>query len=151
MKHIFFLWLAVFLLIPFTPALAQSAKPRFQPGEWHISSTVTTSMGRTVHYQESVCAKNPAEAWQTHSSHQTCDAPVVTAITGGYNIKLNCTGGTGPVQWKSVSDINETFSNNGGALEATGSTQTAVSYAGHAPIHSTATVHSTGTRTGACK
>ena len=132
-------------------APVQAASAQFQPGKWQINSIVTPSMGRPVHKQISVCAKSAGQTWQAKSRNQTCSAPTLTAISNGYNIKLACNGGAGPVQWKSISNIHETFSNGGSNLQASGTTTTTVSYAGHAPMTSSAKILATGERTGACK
>jgi hypothetical protein len=142
---------ASILLILFPPAQAQSPNTVFQPGEWQIESTVTPSVGNPVHRQVSICAQSAGQTWQSGTANQSCTAPTVTAIAGGYNIKLNCTGGAGPVQWKSASSIRETFSNGGRTFDASGTTTTTVSYAGHAPMTSSAALHAMGKRTGACK
>lgn len=151
MKARFLFLAAVFtlLIVPFTHA--QAANAQFQPGEWQIISTVTPSVGHPVHHQTTVCARSASQAWQNGTPNQTCSAPALTAIPGGYSINLSCAGGAGPVQWKSISTIHETFSNGGASLQATGSTTTTVSYSGHAPMTSSATLQATGTRVGACK
>jgi hypothetical protein len=138
------------LMIP-AFAHAQAAPPQFKPGEWQIDSTVTPAVGHPVHRTVDVCAKSAGQAWQTSTANQTCSAPALTPITGGYTITLSCTGGAGPVQWKSSSTVHEIFSDGGASFQATGKTTTTVSYAGHAPMTTSATMQSTGKRTGPCK
>jgi hypothetical protein len=128
-----------------------AATPTFQPGEWQINSTVTPSTGRPMHREISVCAKSAGQTWQAQSRNQKCSAPTLTTISNGYNIKLSCSGGAGPVEWKSISNIDETFSNGGLDLQASGTTTTTVSYPGHSPMTSSAKILATGKRTGACK
>lgn len=137
------------LMAPLTHA--QTAGTHFQPGEWQISSTVTPSVGHPVHRQVNVCAKSAGQAWQTSSANQKCAAPSLTAITNGFDVKISCSGGAGPVQWKSASNIQETFSHSGSDFHATGTTTTTLSYAGHAPMTTSATLDATGKRTGACQ
>lgn len=149
MKTFYLLLVALFCLSFSSSARAQAAT--FQPGEWQINSTVTPSIGNPVHRDISVCAKNAGQPWQAESRHQKCSPPKITAISNGYNIQLSCSGGTGPVQWKSISNIHETFSNSGSNLKASGTTTTTVSYPGHAPMTSSAKLLATGKRTGSCK
>lgn len=151
MKYAYLSLLAVFALTSFSSARAQAVSVPFQPGEWQINSVVTTSTGKSVHRNSDVCAKSATDAWQPQSPNQECSAPALTAIADGYNVELKCRGDAGPVKWKSISSIHETFSSGGSVLVASGTTTTTVSYAGHAPITESATLHSTGKRTGACK
>lgn len=151
MKARFPFFLAVCTLLLPAFAHAQARPPKFQPGEWQIHTTVTPSVGHPVSRTVNVCAKNASDTWHMKNANQTCSAPAITAIPGGYTITLSCSGGEGPVQWKSASTIHETFSNDGAGFKATGNTTTTVSYAGHAPMTSSATMQSTGTRTGSCK
>ncbi|MGC8550519.1 MAG: DUF3617 domain-containing protein [Acidobacteriaceae bacterium] len=151
MKVLYSCFIALLAFAALASAPVQAASAQFQPGEWQIQSTVTPSVGHPVHNQTSVCAKSAGQTWQAKSRNQTCSPPTLTAISNGYNIKLACSGGAGPVQWKSISNINETFSNGGSHLQASGTTTTTVSYAGHAPMTSSAKILATGERTGACK
>ena len=143
--------LAAFLILTLTTAHALSPGVPFQPGQWQISSTVTPSTGKTVKRQQLVCAKNAGQTWQTHTANQQCGSPTITPSTHGYNIQLSCTGNAGPIHWKSASIIHEVLSNKGSAFQATGSTDTTVSYPGRPPLKASASIHATGQRVGACK
>jgi len=149
MKFYHFAFIALLPLSFLTSS--DAATVTFQPGRWQINSTVTPSIGQPIHQEITVCAQNAGQTWQSGTRNQTCSNPTLTAIPNGYNIKLTCTGGAGPVQWKSASDIHETFSNTGSSLQASGTTTTTVSYAGHAPMTSSAKILATGKRTGTCK
>lgn len=151
MKYVFAPLLAVFLLISFSSACAQSASVPFQPGEWQINSIVTPSMGKAIQRQTSVCAKSAAEAWQANTPTEKCTAPTLTSIANGYHATIECSGDTGPVQWKSDSSVDEMFSDSGKAFDAHGTATTTVSYSGHAPVKESATIHATGKRMGDCK
>lgn len=151
MKSIGVSLLATFFLMFLPCAGAQAPATRFQPGEWQIHSIVTPSPGKPIQRQVSVCATSASQTWQAGTANQKCSQPTLTAIANGYNIQIHCAGGAGPVQWKSLSSIEETFSNGGTDLQASGTTTTTVSYAGHPPMTSSATLHATGHRSGICK
>jgi hypothetical protein len=138
-------------LAALTAAHAQSAQPKFQSGQWQIDSTVTPSIGKPVHNSVTVCAKGTGDFWKNAHPGQQCSPPQVTSIANGYNIKIQCSGGAGPVQWKMSSSVDETFSADGGSFQATGSTTSETILPGHPPMQVSATMQSSGKRLGACK
>ena len=148
------LFATVLLALPlaaFTAAHAQSAQPNFKPGQWQVTSTVTPSIGKPVHNTTTVCAKGSGDFWKKSNPGQQCSAPQVTSIANGYNVKIQCSGGAGPVQWKMSSSVDETFSADGASFQATGSTSSETLLPGRPPMQVSATMQSTGKRLGACK
>lgn len=150
MKPIALLLLAL-PLAALPAARAQSAPPKFQTGQWQITSTVTPSMGKPVHQTVTVCAKDHSDLWNQHHTGQQCSTPQVTSIANGYNVKIQCGGGAGPVQWKMTSSVDETFSASGDSFQATGTTTSETTLPGHPPMQISATMQSTGKRLGTCK
>ena len=140
------------LMLPFAAVSspAQTAKTQFQPGEWQTDSTVTPSLGKPLHRTITVCANQSGDFWNRPQPGQQCDAPQVTAIANGYNVKLHCSGSAGPVQWKMDSSINETFAANGNTFQATGTTNSQTILPGRPPMQASATILSTGKRIGPC-
>ena len=132
-------------------AHAQSAQPNFKPGQWQVTSTVTPSIGKPVHKTVTVCAKNHGDLWNQPHPGQQCSAPQVTSIPSGYNVKIQCSGGAGPVQWKMSSSVDETLSADGNSFQANGTTTSETTLPGRPPMQVSATMQSTGKLLGACK
>lgn len=137
-----------FVALPFVQA--QSPKTNFQPGKWQIDSTVTLTGGKQTHSTMSVCANQTGDLWKHPQPNQPCDAPLVTPIASGYNVKISCAGGAGPVQWKMQSTINETFSSDGASFQSSGTSTSQTVFAGRAPMVMTSQIQSTGKRIGPC-
>lgn len=157
MRHVriasLLLFLAALSFVALPRGYAQSPKPKFQPGEWQIISTITIPTGQQLHSQDTVCAKQGEDFWKHPHPNQQCDAPQVTPITNGYTVNLHCSGGNGPVQknmWKMDSTINETFSANGTQLQSAGTVTTQTFIPGRSPMKETASIQATGKRLGPC-
>lgn len=129
---------------------AQGPAPKFRAGSWQIASIITLSTGQQTKSQNTVCVNHAEEFWDRPQPGLQCDAPTVTPVPGGYNVRLHCTGGQGPVQWKMETSIDETFSADKTSFQATGSTSTETTVPGQPPMHATAHIQSTGKWTGPC-
>ncbi|MGH9616876.1 MAG: DUF3617 domain-containing protein [Acidobacteriaceae bacterium] len=134
-------------------ALHASKRPRyFQPGAWQIDSVTTSTAGRTVTSQTSLCAKQQMDFWKVAQAGLTCKTPKIHPESAEQiRVRIHCEYIGDRLHSDIFSVAIETISDHGTSFTLDGTTTTNTKYQGVQPKRTSVHLHATAHRTGNCE
>jgi hypothetical protein len=150
LKHI----LALFSLLFLCSLCLQAQEPvlYFHPGAWEIDSVTTSTVGRTVTSQTSLCAKEQIDFWKVEQAGLKCKTPKIHPESANrIRVRVHCEYNRDKLHSDILSNVVETISDHGNSFTVDGTSTTNTKYQGVQPKQTSIHLHATAHRTGDCQ
>ena len=140
------------LLLCGFPLQAEEPVLYFHPGAWEIDSATTSTDGRIVTSQTSLCAKEQIDFWKVEQTGLNCKTPKSHPESASrIRVRVHCEYSGDRLHSDILSDVIETISNHGDSFTLEGTTTTFTEYQGVQPKRTSIQLHATAHRTGECQ
>jgi hypothetical protein len=140
------------LLLCGLPLQAEEPVLYFHPGSWEIDSVTTSTDGRTVTSQTSLCAKEQIDFWKVEQAGLKCKTPKSHPESASrIRVRVHCEYSGDRLHSDILSDVIETISDHGNSFTLDGTTTTNTEYQGVQPKQTSIHLHATAHRTGECQ